>query len=134
MFDAIRRALFQRRRPSQVTSTPDTDVAEQFPLRPAFDIVPPSSPPVARPRLAIPPIIEKGASIPPQVGERAYYNDASDGCMAWEINGNKSLCHFSAPSSFYPGPGATFIGVVERVDGVCHHVLPPSGFSVKDTR
>ena len=134
MFDAIRRALFQKRRPSQVTSTPDTDVAEQLPLQPALDILPPAPPLVSRPRLAIPPIIEKGASIPPQVGERAYYNNASAGCMAWEINGNKSLCHFSAPSSVYPGPGAIFIGVVDKVDGVCHHVLPPSGFSVKDTR
>ena len=138
MFDAIKRAVFPTRRSSQVTSTPGAasaaaagTIAERLPLRPD-PILPP--PPVVRPRLALPPIIKDGASIPPLVGERAYYNKESDGCMAWEINGNKSICHFSAPGSFYPGSHATFVGVVEKVDGVCHHVRPPPHFSVADTR
>ena len=78
----------------------------------------------------MPPILQTGASIPPGVGERAYYDESSTGCMAWEINDTKTLCHFSSPASFYPGPNSTFVGVVKTVGSVCHHVPAGRPFSV----
>ena len=123
--DAFRRMIFPGwgRRGSRAAGTPSPATAaidlpsEQLPLQPV------------RPRLALPPIVQRGASIPPQVGERAYYSTASLGCMAWEINGTKTVCHFSAPASFYPTPTACFVGVVATVDGVCHHVTGHHPFS-----
>ena len=148
MIEALRNSLFRRRggragpdHCPPVTSTPaptyggDDESAERLPLRPPAG--PPRAParptlaPPTRPRLALPPLIEHSVSIPPKIGERAYHDERSNGCMAWEINGNQSLCHFSAPASFYPGPQTRFVGVVEKVDGVWHHVLPPSHFSAQ---
>ncbi len=143
MFEMLRRALFQRgpsarsARSAAVSATPaptyggdDDEPAERLPLRPPAEPILARTLPI-RPRLALPPLVERNVSIPPKVGERAYYDKRSNGCMAWEINGNKSLCHFSAPASFYPGPQTAFVGVVENVDGVWHHVLPPSHFSTQ---
>ena len=145
MFEILRNAIFgNRHRRSRAACTPAAadggEAGEQLPLRPTIaqrtlELPLPVEPPrPVRPRLAVPPIIAECASIPPIVGERAYYDDKSHGCMAWEINGNKSFCHFSAPNSFYPGPHLRFIGVVEKVDGVCHHVPRPTHFSVEHTR
>ena len=126
--DALRRIIFPGRRNSEPARTPFPAAAhidlpsEQQPLRPAA--------PCLRPRLAMPPVLQTGASIPPQVGERAYYNTSSIGCLAWEINADKTVCHFSAPGSFYPGDDSKFVGVVKTVEGACHHVPAGRPFSV----
>ena len=135
--DYLRRVIFPswtgRRSARAWTPSPATAVVdlpqEQHPLRPTHD----REPTPMRPRLALPPILQQGANIPPRVGERAYYNPSSRGCMGWEINGTKTICHFSAPASFFPEPAAHFVGVVSSVDGVCHHVSDHRPFSATIT-
>ena len=136
MLDRLRRAVFPRRTqttPAAAAAAADFTPPDRMPLYPPVPAPAPApapaSAPASRPRLALAPVLRSGTSVPPRIGERAYFEAESAGCMAWEINGRHILCHFSAPRWFSPGPQAQFVGVVEKIDGVQHHVTGGRPFS-----
>ena len=128
MLERLRRAVFPSSR-MRTRTTPAAAAAADFTPPDRMPLYPTAPAPARRPRLALAPVLRKGTSVPPRIGERAYFEAESTGCMAWEINGSNILCHFSAPDWFCPGPQAQFVGIVEKIDGVQHHVTGRRPFS-----